>query len=91
MRKLRLQTFDLRHIDAAVDVAFDLTNFKGIIALRERDRNPFATRTAGTANTMHIVFRLHRQAVIEYVRNRRYVNPTRRHVGRNQHTHTSFA
>jgi hypothetical protein len=45
--------------------------------------------TAGTANTVHVVFRLHRQIVVNRVANGLHVDTARGDIGSHQHAHTA--
>jgi hypothetical protein len=46
--------------------------------------------TTGTADTMHIIFWLHRQIVINRVTNSLHINTACSDIGGNQHTHTTI-
>ena len=53
-------------------------------------RQAIATSTTGTADTVHIIFRLHRQIVINGVTNGLHINTARSDIGGNQNTYTSL-
>lgn len=57
----------------------------------QRDRQTIAPGTTGTTDAMRVVLCLHRQAEIEDMRDGRYIESTRSHVGRHQNLHLAIA
>ena len=73
------------HIQLRLDVALNRAQQMplGSLAIRNRDALKPSTRRA--PNTMHIIFRRHRQIVIHHMRHARNVNPAPGQIGGHQH------
>jgi hypothetical protein len=65
------------------------THFMALAVHRKRVSQAITTCTARTADTMHVIFRLHRQIVINRVTNRLHINTARGDIGSNQHTYAT--
>ena len=67
----------------------DVLDLATITEFGNRDRLAFATRTAGTANTVHVIFGFHWQAVVDDVGDGRNVQTPGSHVGSHQNLHAA--
>ncbi len=70
--------------DLLADHAFDVAQMTNVTRFAERNRNTFGTAATGTANAVHIVFRIGRQVIVDDMRDARDVNPTRCNVSCDQ-------
>lgn len=71
-------------IDRLLGESLDVANLKTITETRERDGEALATCATGAADTMDVVFRFHRQTVVDDVRDARNVDTASGNVGRDQ-------
>jgi len=71
-------------IDRLLGEALDVANLETITETRERDGEALTTRATGAADAMDVVFRFHRQTVVDDVRDARNVDTTSGNVGRDQ-------
>src|SRR3970282_434590 len=68
-------------------VTLDISQLLAILRRREGYRNALGARAAGTADAMHVVFRVLRQVIINDMGDAGDVDAARGHVGRDQQTH----
>ena len=69
---------------------FDVLDLATVAEFGNRDRLAFAASAAGAANTVNVVFRLHRQAVVDDVGDGRNVQTTGCHIGSDQNLHAAI-
>ena len=79
------------HINAVAGVAFDVLDQSAFTHARKTHCNAGATSTAGTSDTVNIVFSLTRQIEVDDMADTRHVNTTRCNVSRHQHLGAAFA
>ncbi len=71
-------------IDRLLGETLDIANLETITETRERDGETLTTGATGAANAMDVVFRFHRQTVVDDVRNARNVDTASGNVGGDQ-------
>ncbi len=81
---MRLQTSNGLHIDHLVRVALDRADFMAFAMQRQRERLTIPAGTARTADTVHVIFRLHRQVEVDDVADALHVDAARGNVGGHQ-------
>ena len=86
-----LQTGNDFGLQGLSGVGFDALNLALVTELGQRHGQAIATRTAGSADAVHIVLGLHRQAVIEDVGDAGHVDASRRHIRGHQNLHLAIA
>ena len=82
---LGLQAFHHSRRNALGGEALDAVDHGAITALSQRHRQALGASTASAANAVHIVFGLHRQAVVDDVADARHIDAARGHIGGHQH------
>ena len=80
MLRLRLMAFDHGFVNAILGEALDVPNLKTITETRERDRETLLAGTTGAADTMDVVLRFHRQAIVDDVRDAGDIDASRGHI-----------
>jgi hypothetical protein len=71
-------------IDRLLGEALDVANLETITETRERDGEALTTCATGAADAVDVIFRLHRQAVVDDVRDARNVDTASGNVGGDQ-------
>ena len=67
------------------DHVFDLAHFGSLIRRRDRDRMPLMPGPRGSADPVHIIFRIFGKIVIDHELNARNVDSSRGNIGCDQH------
>ena len=80
MLRLRLMAFDHGFVDAVLGEALDIANLETIAETRERNGQALLASATGTADTMDVILRFHRQAIVDDVRDAGDVDAARGHV-----------
>ena len=75
--------------DGVTNEVFDTTHFMTLTMDGQCESIAIATSTAGTANTVDVVFGLHRQIVVNRVADGLHVNTAGSNVSRHQNTDTA--
>src|SRR5260221_4472431 len=86
-RSGRLESLDHDALDAALEQAFDVPQEIAFFGAYQRHGLTRTAGTAGTADTMDIVFRHVGQLVVDHMRQLFDIEPPRRDVGRDEHAH----
>ncbi|MNS60168.1 hypothetical protein D3C72_931490 [compost metagenome] len=85
-RALGFQTGDGFRRNRLADVVLDTANLVALGVRGQRERQAAATGAAGTADTVHVVFGLHRQVEVDGVADALHVDAAGGNVGGNQNT-----
>jgi hypothetical protein len=88
---LRFETFDHVHRNGLLGEALDAFDLHSFSVIDQRDRHAIATGTAGTTDTVYVVFSELGQVVVEHVGDAWHVDAARSHVGGYQHTDLATA
>ena len=78
-------------LDRLATIGLDIENTAAIAHFGKSHGNTITPRTTGTANTVGVVFGLHRQTKIKNVGNGGDVNTARSHIGGDQNLHLTLA
>ncbi len=80
----RLVERERLHFERALDQLLDIGELLALVRAAQRQRVARRTRTAGTADPVHVVFRAERQVEVDHGRQFGDVEAARGHVGRDQ-------